>query len=219
MTTSGGEPLTPSDIQSLAQVLDVYRTIGKLEAKTESNSESIKQLTESTNNKIEYLARSSTENIQELTRKTDEAAIRIPAIESKLDKHITAIESRLDKHITVIESKLDKHITDTNTEELTRKTDEAALRIPAIESTLDKRITAVENKLDKHVSDTKEDIKEQSTALNQLGQKRVAVLEARSSTIKTIVWLLLGISGTVGAGVALLISVIHFLEAHVVFKP
>jgi len=191
------EPLTPSDIQSLAQVLDVYRTIGKLEAKTESNCESIKQLAESTNDKIEYLARSSTEKIQELTRKTDEAAMRIPAIESKLDKHITAIES-----------KLDKHVTDTNAEELSRKTNEAAVLIPAIES-----------KLDKHIADTKEKIENQATALNQLGQMRVAKLEARSGTMKTIIWILVGISGAVVGAAAILISFFHFLEAHVVFKP
>jgi hypothetical protein len=54
------------------------------------------------------------------------------------------------------------------------------------------------------------------TDLNQLGQKRVAKLEGFVGTIKTLGWIAISVTGAAGA---LLVYFLHFLEAHVVFKP
>jgi hypothetical protein len=52
--------------------------------------------------------------------------------------------------------------------------------------------------------------------LNQLGHERVAKLEAKAGTIKTLAWIAVSVAG---AAVTLLIFFLHFLEKHIQFKP
>lgn len=52
--------------------------------------------------------------------------------------------------------------------------------------------------------------------LNQLGQKRVTRLESLVGTAKALGWIAIALTS---AGITVLVFFLHFLDAHIVFKP
>lgn len=66
------------------------------------------------------------------------------------------------------------------------------------------------------VSDLRRTSRQQATDLNQLGQKRLAKLEGWVGTAKIIGGIVIALAS---AGVAFFVYILHFLEAHIVFKP
>jgi hypothetical protein len=67
-----------------------------------------------------------------------------------------------------------------------------------------------------NVPNLEKNVEKIMTDLNQLGQKRVAKLEAHADTAKMLGWVAISVTG---AAVTLLVYFLRFLEAHVVFKP
>jgi hypothetical protein len=87
---------------------------------------------------------------------------------------------------------------------------------------LDRRTAAHDETIDQllqwnsTVPNLEENVEKIMNDLNQLGQKRVAKLEGRAGTVKTLGWVAISVTG---AAVTLLVYFLRFLEAHVVFKP
>ena len=99
---------------------------------------------------------------------------------------------KLEKAVDVLEATAKSHTE--KIEQLTHKTDRAAFAIPNLRKAVERN----------------------TTDINQLGQKRVAKLEGLVSTVEILGGIALALTA---AGVAFVVYLLHFLEAHVVFKP
>jgi predicted PurR-regulated permease PerM len=94
--------------------------------------------------------------------------------------------------------------------------------LEALVSSLDRRTAANDEMINQllqwssTVPNLEKNVDKIMNDLNQLGQKRVAKLESFVGTAKTLGSVAIAL-GT--AGIAFFVYLLHFLEAHVVFKP